>query len=75
MRYFILLAAIVALAACSTHTIQTPGVNATSSAFLYCPEALVVSIDGKKVNLGAESSGVGAVVQALGHEAAGVVKP
>ena len=74
MRYFILMAAIVALAACSTHTIQTPVVNATSSAFLYCPEALVIQLDGKRVNLGAESSGVGAVVQALGHEAAGVMR-
>ena len=70
-----LIIALLALSACSTHTIQTPGVNATATAFLYCPEALVVQVDGKRVNMGAESSGVGAVVQALGHEAAGVVKP
>ena len=72
MRYLFML---LALTACSTHTIQTPTVNATSSAFLYCPEALVIQIDGKRVSMGAESSGVGAVVQALGHEAAVVIKP
>ena len=74
MRIFLLVFILIWCVSCSTHVIQSPGVNATSTAFLYCPEALVLQIDGKKVSIGAESAGVGAVVQALGHEAAGVIK-
>lgn len=77
-----LLAAIVLLAillfGCSTHTISiTPGcVNATSSALLYCPEATVIPVvDGNRtVDMLSEASGVGAVVQGLGDNAAEVMR-
>lgn len=58
--------AIVLLSGCSTHTIRiTPqGVNATSTALLYCPEATVLRVqDGNRtVDMLSEASGVGAVV-------------
>ncbi len=66
--------AIILLSGCSTHTIQTTGVNATSTAVLYCPEALVIRIDNGTVTLGAESAGVGTVVQSLGDNAAEVMR-
>lgn len=57
------------LTGCSTHTITiTPqGVNATSSAFVYCPEATVIRVqDGNRtVDMLGEASGVGAVVQGV----------
>ena len=71
MKYFLFLA-FLAIAACSTHTIIiTPdGINATSTATIYCPEATVIRvIDGNRtVDMIGESSGVGAVVT-------GVLKP
>ena len=58
--------AIVLLSGCSTRTIIiTPeGINATSSSFLYCPEATVTRIsDGNRTaDMVGETSGVGAVV-------------
>ena len=78
MKYVLFLA-FLALAACSTHTISiTPGcVNATSTALLYCPEATVIRVqDGNRtVDVLSEASGVGAVVQGLGHDAVEVMKP
>jgi len=63
---------IVMLTSCSTRSIIiTPdGINATSSAFLYCPEATVTRIaDGNRTaDMIGETSGVGAVVT-------GVLKP
>ena len=64
--------AIVLLSGCSTHTISvTPDcVNATSTSFLYCPEARVIrAMDGNRtVDMIGESAGVGAAVT-------GVLKP
>lgn len=78
MKYFLFLV-LLALAACSTHTISiTPWcVNATSTALLYCPEATVIRVqDGNRtVDMLSEASGVGAVVQGLGHDAVEVMKP
>ena len=78
MKYFLFLV-LLALAACSTHTISiAPGcVNATSTALLYCPEATVIRVqDGNRtVDMLSEASGVGAVVQGLGHDAVEVMKP
>lgn len=58
--------AIVLLSGCSTHTISitTQGVNATSTAMIYCPEATVIRVqDGNRtVDMLGESAGVGAVV-------------
>ena len=58
--------AIVLLSGCSTHTISiTPqGVNATSTAMIYCPEATVIRVvDGNRtVDMMGEASGVGEVV-------------
>ena len=71
MRYLFLFS-VLAIAGCSTHTISiTPeGVNATSTSFLYCPEARIIRAqDGKRsVDMVGEASGVGAVVT-------GVLKP
>ena len=65
MKYFLFLV-LLALAACSTHTISiTPGcVNATSTATIYCPEATVIRVmDGNRtVDMIGESAGVGAAV-------------
>ena len=65
MKYFLFLA-LLALAACSTHTISiTPGcVNATSTTMLYCPAATVTRIvDGNRtVDVLSGTAGVGAVV-------------
>lgn len=78
MRHMIIVA-LLALAGCSTHTISiTPhGVNATSAALLYCPEATVIRIaDGNRtVDMLSEASGVGAVVQGLGNNAVEVMRP
>lgn len=78
MKYFLLLV-LLALAACSSHTITiTPGcVNATSTALLYCPEATVIRVvDGNlTVDMLSEASGVGAVVQGLGNNAVEVMRP
>ena len=78
MKYFLFLV-LLALAACSAHTISiTPGcVNATSTALLYCPEATVIRVqDGNRtVDVLGEASGVGAVVQGLGHDAVEVMRP
>lgn len=78
MKYFLLLA-LLALAACSSHTITiTPGgVNATSAALLYCPEATVIRVqDGNRtVDMLGEASGVGPVVESLGNHAAEVMRP
>ena len=63
--YFLAIIALLS-SGCSTHTISiTPaGVNATSTSFLYCPEARAIRAqDGKKsVDMIGEASGVGAVV-------------
>ena len=71
--------AIVLLSGCSTHTISiTPGcVNATSTAMIYCPEATVIRVtDGNRtVDMVGESSGVGAVLESLGNNAAEVMRP
>lgn len=60
MRYIIIL---LALCACSTRSIViTPdSINATSSAFLYCPEASVTRVqDGNRtVDMVGTESGVG----------------
>ena len=57
---------ILALAGCSTHTISIgpDSINATSTSFLYCPEARIIRAqDGKRtVDMVGEASGVGAVV-------------
>lgn len=78
MKYFLFLV-LLALAACSTHTISiTPGcVNATSTALLYCPEATVIRVqDGNRtVDVLGEASGVGAVVQSLSDDAVEVLQP
>ena len=78
MKYFLFLV-LLALAACSTHTISiTPGgVNATSAALFYCPEASVIRVQegNRTVDMLSEASGVGAVVQGLGHDAVEVMKP
>ena len=70
---------LVFLPGCSMHTISiTPqGVNATSAALFYCPEASVIRVqDGNRtVDMLSEASGVGAVVQGLGHDAVEVMKP
>lgn len=70
---------LVLLPGCSMHTISiTPGgVNATSAALFYCPEASVIRVqDGNRtVDMLSEASGVGAVVQGLGHDAVEVMKP
>lgn len=71
LKFLALLAVVVLLAllllSCSTHTVSiTPlGINATSTALLYCPEATVTRItDGNRtVDVLSETSGVGAVVQ------------
>lgn len=65
--------AIVLLSGCSTRTITIMpdgGINATSSSFLYCPEATVTQVHGgnRTVDMVGETSGVGAVVT-------GVLKP
>lgn len=83
LKFLALLAVLILFAilaaACSTHTISiTPGcVNATSTALLYCPEASVIRVqDGNRtVDMLSEASGVGAVVQGLGHDAVEVMKP
>ena len=66
MRLFAMLVISLLLAGCSTHTVSiTPeGVNATSTSFLYCPEARIIRAqDGKRsVDMVGEASGVGAVV-------------
>lgn len=58
---------LLALAGCSTHTISIgpDSINATSTSFLYCPEARVIRAqDGKRsVDMVGEASGVGAVVR------------
>ena len=72
-------ALLVFLPGCSIHMINiTPGnVNATSAALFYCPEASVIRVqDGNRtVDMLSEASGVGAVVQGLGHDAVEVMKP
>lgn len=76
LKRLALLAALVLVAlilfGCSTRTIIiTPdGINATSSALLYCPEATVIQVqDGNRTaDMVGETSGVGAVVT-------GVLKP
>ena len=66
------IAALLVLAACSTHTISIgpDSINATSMSFLYCPEARIIRAqDGKRtVDMVGESAGVGAAVT-------GVLKP
>ena len=70
---------LVFLPGCSIHMINiTPGnVNATSAALFYCPEASVIRVqDGNRtVDMLSEASGVGAVVQGLGHDAVEVLQP
>lgn len=76
----LVLCAAFTLAACAnrTVTIAPDGtINATVSAFGYCPESEALRIvDGKRsVELGADSSGVGGVVTGLGAQAVEVLKP
>ena len=63
---FIFIIILFAISGRSTHAISitSEGINATSSSFLYCPEARAISVhDGKKsVDIVGETSGVGAVV-------------
>lgn len=70
MRSAIVLLCIV-LAGCSTHTISIgpDSINATSTSFLYCPEARVIRAqDGKRsIDMVGEASGVGAVVTEVLH--------
>jgi hypothetical protein len=77
MRYAILI--LLVLCACSTRSIIiTPdGINATSTTMLYCPEATVTRVqDGNRtVDMMGETSGVGAAVQSLGHDAVEVLRP
>lgn len=63
---------------CSTRTLRIAPdgtVNATHTAVGYCPEAVLIRIDNGTVEMLSEASGVGATVQALGHDAAEVMKP
>jgi len=70
MKYAII-TLLLALAGCSTHTISIgpDSTNATSTSFLYCPEARVIRAqDGKRsVDMVGEASGVGAVVTGVLH--------
>ena len=70
---------LVFLPGCSIHMINiTPGnVNATSAALFYCPEASVIRVqDGNRtVDMLSEASGVGAVMESLGNNAAEVMRP
>lgn len=65
MKYTIV-ALLLALPACSTHTISIgpDSINASSTSFLYCPEARIIRAqDGKRtVDMVGEASGVGAVM-------------
>ena len=62
----VILILLLAMAGCSTHTISIgpDSINATSTSFLYCPEARVIRAqDGKRsVDMVGESAGVGAAV-------------
>lgn len=78
MRYAILIMLALLLTACSIKTYTSPeGVKVTSGSFIYCPEASVTRVqDGNRtVDMMGETSGVGAAVQSLGHDAAEVFKP
>lgn len=62
----VILILLLALAGCSTHTISIgpDSINASSTSFLYCPEARIIRAqDGKRtVDMVGEASGVGAVM-------------
>lgn len=62
---------------CSTKTliINEAGINATSSAFLYCPEASVIQInDGNRTgNMTADESGVGTVLQKVSGDVTNIL--
>lgn len=62
---------LLALASCSTHMISIgpDSINATSTSFLYCPEARAMRAqDGKRsIDMVGEASGVGAVVTEVLH--------
>lgn len=80
LAVFVLLAMVGLYACCcSTKTliINEHGINATSSAFLYCPEAAAIQLhDGNRTgNMTVDESGVGKTVQALGDNAVEVLKP
>lgn len=67
---------VLAAQGCATTSLVTPaGVNATTSALLYCPQAVVIDIRGENARLSVDESGVGETVQSLGKNAVEVLKP
>lgn len=72
----LILVATWAMQGCSTRSlIVSPdgAVNASATAFVYCPEAILIRAG--DVEMLSEASGVGAVVQSLGNNAAEVMRP